>query len=48
MKQIKEENIKLKEVNRFKDREIEQRQGEVDAVNIEIVYYLFWLCKNIH
>ena len=36
MRQIKEENVKLKEVNRFKDRELEQRQSETEAVKIRI------------
>lgn len=32
IKQIKEENIKLKETNRYKDRELEQKLSETEAV----------------
>ena len=32
IRQIREENMKLKEANRFKDKELEQKATEVEAV----------------
>lgn len=37
IKQIKDENIKLKEMNRYKDRELEQKLSETEAV----IFFLF-------
>lgn len=36
IKQIKEENIKLKEMNRYKDRELDQRLSETEALKSQI------------
>lgn len=36
MTQIKEDNIKLKELNRFKDRELEQKLSETEALSSQV------------
>ena len=41
MRQIKEENIKLKESLRYKDRELEQKNAEYDAVCIQLEELLY-------
>jgi hypothetical protein len=41
MKQIKEENIKLKEALRFKEREIEQKNSESEGVIFLKLFFLF-------
>ena len=40
IRQIKEENIKLKEAVRYKDREIEQKNGETEAVRMRFLLTL--------
>jgi hypothetical protein len=52
IRQIKEENIKLKEANRSKDREIEQKLTETEAVSpsnsLKLNYsYLILLIKHL-
>ena len=41
MRQIKEENIKLKESLRYKGRELEQKNAEYDAVCIQLEELLY-------
>lgn len=41
IRQIKEENIKLKENIRFKDREIEQKNEDNEAVSLDRLYLVY-------